>query len=150
MVKKIVLWVLVISCMATIFAFSSQNADDSTDLSDGILIDIVNFLKIDLTEQEMLFLSFFIRKTAHFTIYALLSSLIYTLVRTGYEKPGKLAAAISLPVSLLYAATDEVHQLFVADRSGQLTDVLLDFSGAVTGVVITWIIYIVVRRVKNG
>lgn len=33
-----------------------------------------------------------------------------------------------------YAATDEVHQLFVPGRSGKVTDVLVDTTGAVLGI----------------
>ena len=36
-------------------------------------------------------------------------------------------------IGIFYACTDEIHQLFVPDRSGQLTDVLIDSIGLTLG-----------------
>ena len=36
-------------------------------------------------------------------------------------------------VCVLYAISDEIHQIFVPGRSGQFSDVLLDSAGAVIG-----------------
>ena len=34
----------------------------------------------------------------------------------------------------LYAISDEIHQLYVQGRSGQVSDVLIDSSGALVGI----------------
>ena len=151
MVKKIVLWVLVIACMATIFSFSGQDSGSSQDLSDGLLMKILNFLNLDLEEGTVGFLSVFIRKAAHFTIYAILGALICILMKSGYDMKGKKCFFIPALVSGLYAFTDEFHQLFISGRSGQLTDVLLDFAGAVMGVTVVMLVFTLTkRRKKNG
>jgi VanZ family protein len=36
-------------------------------------------------------------------------------------------------IAMLYAATDELHQLFVSERSAQVMDVLIDSAGSLTG-----------------
>ena len=41
-------------------------------------------------------------------------------------------------VGTLYAASDEIHQLFVPGRSGQLRDVLLDSAGVAAGILLAW------------
>jgi len=41
-----------------------------------------------------------------------------------------------------YAVTDEIHQLFVPDRSGRILDVGIDTLGVITGV----LIYIAFRK----
>ena len=43
-------------------------------------------------------------------------------------------------VGTLYAASDEIHQLFVPGRSGQLRDVLLDSAGVAAGILLAWMI----------
>ncbi len=45
------------------------------------------------------------------------------------------AGALSPPWGfvILYAVSDEVHQLFVPGRGGQLTDVIIDTAGAGAG-----------------
>jgi len=47
--------------------------------------------------------------------------------------------------SVLYACTDEIHQLFVPGRGAQMSDVLLDSAGAGLGIVL----FVTIRRI-NG
>jgi VanZ family protein len=54
-----------------------------------------------------------------------------------------------------YAITDEIHQIFVPDRAFQLSDILVDSTGALIGVIASFImlkiiLYIGKRRTKNG
>ena len=65
-----------------------------------------------------------LRKGAHMTEYAILAVL---LVRA----TGSLALAFAFTV--LYAASDEVHQLFVRGRHGSPVDVAIDAVGALIG-----------------
>ena len=66
--------------------------------------------------------------------------------RTGKGARRKFLKRMLLPwlIAALYAASDEIHQLFVPGRSGQLSDVILDSAGALAGVaaftVICWLI----------
>ena len=46
----------------------------------------------------------------------------------------------------LYAATDEIHQLFVAGRTGKWQDVLLDSSGALAGLLLAMFMLWLIRR----
>ncbi len=48
----------------------------------------------------------------------------------------KNALFLSWGIGTGYAATDEIHQLFVPGRSGQLSDVLLDSAGVMAGIII--------------
>ena len=77
-------------------------------------------------------IDFGIRKTAHAMEYALLCILI-SLALYFYGVPVSKCFWLSLLLTVAYAGTDEVHQLFVAGRSGQIKDVLIDSIGAVTG-----------------
>lgn len=69
-----------------------------------------------------------------------------TAERTGKGAWSKFLKEMFLPwlIAALYAASDEIHQLFVPGRSGQLSDVILDSAGALAGVavftVICWLI----------
>lgn len=151
MVKRIVLWVLVIACMATIFAFSGQDSDSSQELSDGLLWDIIKFLGLNLSDNTIGFLGVFIRKVAHFTIYAILGALICLLMKSGYNMTGKKCFFVPLGISAVYAFTDEFHQLFISGRSGQAADVVLDSFGAMFGVALVLVMFTVIkRRKKNG
>ena len=58
-----------------------------------------------------------------------------------------LPALIAVPIGLLCAALDELHQLMVDGRSGQWTDILLDSAGVFCGVLLTALI---LRRLVRG
>ena len=73
------------------------------------------------------------KKGAHFTVYAVLA----VLFRRGLP-PSRWSWALSLVLTVLYAASDEWHQSFVPGRHPQLTDVLIDLCGATTGLWIFW------------
>ena len=77
-----------------------------------------------------IFLHVLIRKTAHVTVYALLSLFWFRAQRgprSGWQ-PGW--ALLALLVSLLVAIGDEFHQSFLLSRTGTPWDVLLDSMGA--------------------
>lgn len=48
-------------------------------------------------------------------------------------------------ISSLYAATDEIHQLFVPGRSDQMSDVILDSAGAMAGI----LVLAAVRKIRS-
>jgi VanZ family protein len=66
-----------------------------------------------------------LRKLAHLAEYAVLGALLARATR-------RAVAAVALAV--LYAVTDEVHQVFVEGRHGSPLDVGIDTLGAIVGV----------------
>lgn len=133
MKKKRTSWILLLVWMMVIFFFSSQTGTESSGISNGILIQLENLLHIPLTSE---FSSLIIRKLAHFTEYAILGVLIVQVVNQYPNlKKSKAKLFYCILFCLLYAMTDEFHQLFVSGRSGQLLDVLIDTCGGVFGIV---------------
>ena len=66
-----------------------------------------------------------LRKLAHATEFAVLGALL--LRSLGAARP-------ALALGIAYAASDELHQLFVAGRHGSPVDVLIDAVGVALGV----------------
>jgi len=147
--KKIVVgsWVLVIGWMALIYFLSAQHAEQSANLSGGItqfVKEIVEQVAPD-GEFQMDEISFFVRKNAHFFAYMLLAVLTLNAVRRNGVL-GWLSMGVAFIISVLYAISDEVHQLFVPGRSGQVSDVLLDSAGALVGIAL----YAVISKWLGG
>lgn len=77
--------------------------------------------------------NFLVRKTAHFTEYLILG--IFASQAFGPRRTVSRGALFATAVFCAFVPTvDETIQLFVADRSGQVTDVLLDCCGAAAGI----------------
>ena len=88
-----------------------------------------------------------LRKFMHATEYLILSILILNWLRNYDIKKWK-AIVVSVITSFLYACTDEFHQLFVAGRTSQFTDVLIDTSGAIIGAIIFSILMAIIPNSK--
>jgi VanZ family protein len=83
--------------------------------------------------------SFVVRKMAHFTEYMILGGCLMLDVRDFAEKKtGVNLLFIAWIIGALYAATDEFHQRFVPQRSGEFRDVCIDAAGVAAGVLIMW------------
>ena len=129
--------------MIIIFSLSNQPASDSTELSDGFISNTIgNVYKVfnkNISSDELndikVKYTHPVRKMAHFTIYMILGILVTLLVRE-YNVSFYKCLFISLLVCLLYSISDEVHQLFVSGRSGEIRDVLIDTSGSFIGIFI--------------
>ena len=151
------LWMLVI------FLFSAQNADESGSMSGNLLqwllrTFVPHWETMTAAEHrhitDMLHTVF--RKLGHFTEYTVLGFLLTLTVRR-LRKTKKLKSRQTLPLggiwlpallALLYAASDELHQRFVAGRSCELRDVLIDFSGACLGIALNTLLNRLHRKRK--
>ncbi len=139
MKKQKVKWLLVIAWMAIIFIFSSQPGDTSEETSQFVIY-IFNLLGLDLNSVFGSLASFAVRKGAHFTEYFILYMLLYNALKESFSF--KKALLFSLLGVFLYASSDEFHQSFVPGRGPAFRDVLIDTSGGLLALVVTFILNI--------
>ncbi|MCD7922477.1 MAG: VanZ family protein [Clostridiales bacterium] len=127
------IWVLPAAVAVMIFCFSAQPGDESSQLSSGLALRLLDFLSrwnpsID-TAAFLEKISTPIRKTAHITEYTLFYlTLLAAWHVTGLRK--RQWIGISMLTVFLYACSDEFHQLFVDGRAGLFSDVLIDCSAS--------------------
>ncbi|MGN0696612.1 MAG: VanZ family protein [Oscillospiraceae bacterium] len=141
---------------AGIFIFSSQDGSESSGLSTEItrMISGIIFRRFgSMTAEQQGFivseLNPFVRKLAHFTEYTLMGAAIYSLVLSADPAFIRKKRTVSLTAAAVFALLDELHQLFVAGRSGKITDVLIDSCGAALGILAVTVIVIVVKYVRE-
>lgn len=144
-------WIAAFSWMAVIFYLSHQPGSASSDLSSGVVAALLSFIDQVAPNLEFDIESFhtFVRKNAHFIAYFLLSLLSLNAWRSSGFR-GLKQLVLGFGMCVLFAMTDEIHQLFIEGRSGEARDVLIDSAGAGLGVVVYAIADKLWRRKKKG
>ena len=130
MKKRIILWSLTILWAGVIFCFSAQPATESKKLSGKIKAEIVQNISeeamdsrgADRVERDV---HYIVRKSAHFCLYLVLGVLLVLLSDAYGFKKGH-CYLIALGASILYGASDELHQFFIPGRSCRFPDVIFD------------------------
>lgn len=153
--KKIVFrYALLILVCATIFWFSSNNGEDSGGQS-GRIVDFICgifFPDMDMLSAERQLairdiLTVAVRKGAHLFVYTLLGAVSFAAFFP-LRKKG-LRYIMSVCFAFLYACTDELHQELVPDRTGKISDVLIDTFGAAAGAFVILCVIIVIEGLKR-
>lgn len=142
--------------MTVIFLFSSQNGTHSGNISGGVTetlakIFIDGFEELSLEKQKEIVegMHFYVRKAAHFSIYAVLG--FFSFLNADIYLKKKLSKLLaSLSFCLIYAASDEMHQLFTDGRCGSPTDVLIDFSGSAAGNAAALLLIFLAAHISQG
>ena len=129
-------WLVVLALMACfIWGNSLVPGEGSGSLSHWVMEVIHGALASVGLPYEWV-TNFVVRKTAHFTEY-----LVLGLVAMQAFRPHRTTHAAPLLITALVLvmipSLDETIQLFVGGRAGQVADVMLDCSGALTGVLLT-------------
>ena len=83
--------------------------------------------------------SHIVRKLAHFTEFFLLGVIWYVIYMKYFNK-AKLVIVVLIH-GLLSSIADETIQLFVDGRSGEIRDVLIDFSGVILANIMMYFIF---------
>ena len=132
--NKTIFAVLLVLWMGFIFSRSCENAEKSSNTSGQtikvVLSTVPEFekqpeeVKVSIIEE----LQFIVRKSAHFIGYMILGILASGLILQ-YENINK-KYPLAFLICVIYAISDEIHQLFVPGRAGQIRDVLIDSAGS--------------------
>lgn len=135
--------------MIVIFLFSAKTGDSSSKMSIGyakILAKMLGWIGVFHISSASELLMYaeqvhtLVRKMAHFMEYAVLGFFSCRAVLCDV-KDRKMAAVIAQAFCTCYAATDEIHQIFVPGREGKILDVGIDSLGALTGILIACLFF---------
>ena len=129
---KIVLsWTPALVVMIVIFCFSSQFSEESAQTSTGILEWLEKIFNITINHEVL-------RKIAHaFESVGFLNTL---------KRPAPIA---SLIVSVVYALSDEIHQIFVPGRACRAFDIFVDTCGAGVGIIACLFLFYLTGKIKS-
>lgn len=135
--RKKLAWLMVVLWMMLIFYFSQQSVFASKGLSTTITKELIEIAEkiIPMEKVQVEDIHHLVRKNAHFFIYFCLGIFALIALKLSGIK-GYRSSLIALILCMIYAVTDEFHQLFVAGRGAQMKDVVIDWAGAALGIAI--------------
>lgn len=133
--------ILALFWMCVIFSFSAQKKEESSEVSEAFSYRMVSstglLFHLNLDEEQLREIAnaieHTVRKAAHMTEYGILSILFYIWLGKWQFTMSK-RSVMAIVLAALYAASDELHQLFVPGRAGRFSDVIIDSIGAIIGV----------------
>lgn len=144
-ILRIISIIFVLAWMVTVFMLSHQIAEDSSKTSSNFITVIIKLFNKDIEQEQletiMLKVETIVRKLAHFVLYTL-GGMLITIMFINFKEYITKTKIASFLLGATYAITDEIHQLFIPGRSGEIRDVLIDSTGVLLGV---FIIYLLMR-----
>lgn len=160
--KKYLIWTIVFSVIALainayIIIHSCLDAVQSTEASDGVVEvteEVINTVAPGTItpDNHESFVSLVRKAFGHFGLFMVsgfFSSLAFYLAISPFNKQKYYQIIIiALAFGLLMGLITETIQLFVPGRSGEITDVLIDFSGYLLGfLIILLILSLIIRHI---
>ena len=122
--------------MILIFLFSNEISSTSSGHSTIIVNAVVNTFHVSAYESIVTLIT---RKAAHIFMYFVLGALIHNVVKE-YKQTVKRTILLSVVFALTYASFDEIHQLFISGRSGEVRDVIIDTTASALGIGLFYLI----------
>lgn len=113
--KKVISIAFVVLWMISLFSFSNQQGESSSFTSkkvSKIIVNIINIKNEYREEQIISNIEPYIRKLAHFSLYALGGILLMNAIRLFLLREN-IQILTSSGMGILYAMIDEIHQLLI-------------------------------------
>ena len=138
--KKVISLILLILWIVIIFVLSNQTGSVSKSQSNIIVKSLYNIVNTD--EHTLILI---VRKSAHILEYLILYLLTYNCFKK-YNINNKFIFVI---FCLLCSITDEIHQLFIFERTGKVIDIFIDSIGIALGFIIIEVTYGKKKKVEK-
>ncbi|MDQ8739294.1 VanZ family protein [Paenibacillus sp. LHD-38] len=159
------LWgMLLAGWLSLLFMFSSQSYDEQS--IQPFLLTHFNYHQLKSWLPDMTityrtsviqsqvdpfrFIEFLFRKGAHLFVYATLAALLFMFLRSLTRGRWFLSIIITLLIAIAVPAMDEWNQLGSNERTGNATDVVLDFAGGCAGLLVCLCILGIIKLLRRN
>lgn len=144
-INRIPFIIIAVLLTAFIFKNSLEPANESLRSSGRFVFGMkwfFNQIGVLKSDDEIVHI---VRKTAHFCEFAAQGCFISWSFYQAFHK--RITSVLFF--GLLTACTDEFIQTFVDGRSGMISDVFIDFSGTIGGLIFSGLVYFLIRMAKR-
>ena len=146
LLKKCIAALPALFVMGMIFYFSSKTSQQSTEQSQAVSEGILHVSHLlayfgvpeGAIPEVAEIIEVGIRKIGHFSEFAILGAVLYYAF-SAWTLTWRCRAMLTGIVGVLYAASDEIHQMFVPGRGPAVYDVLIDAAGIGTALCLIFI-----------
>ena len=132
-------WFPVAMMFGLMYYFSTDvfSADNTRNVFEKIFL----WFSPHASKRAILTFNYILRKSAHFTEYAILGGLLFRAFRAGDTVRWRFKwALLSFIFAASWALLDEFHQSLTHKRGGSIWDSVLDSSGALFTLTAIWIV----------
>ena len=138
---------LAIAAGAAAAFFSGQPGTQSQGLSREIVAWLFSLLGQEPTPEMLGVVNYFLRRGAHLFLYFCMGLGLCGALQWQRKVQAWLPA---MALGVVFAATDEYHQLFSGGRTGKPTDVILDACGLALGCGLSYLIRRIYSKRHNS
>jgi len=129
--RKLAAWLPTLLWLCVLAFFSTDTF--SAEHTGSVLQKVLHALFGRISHHTFVLVHFYVRKTAHFSSYGLLSGLSFFSWRATFPADRLWTlrwALLGLFTGIAGGCLDEFHQSFLPSRTSSLRDVLIDTAGA--------------------
>lgn len=130
--------------------FSASADSKSYEHSSTLFEPLVRWLFPHMPQGEVETIHHIFRKCCHVAEYAFLALLLWRAIHSHQTNNPRRwewsEAGVTLSIVLMYAASDEFHQIFVATRTARFADVCIDTLGGAIGLTLLFLVRKIFRR----
>ena len=149
---KIVFSIIYIILIVFCFFNSLQSANASSEMSGGITNYIVIFIEKILSNDNLDYniIHIVVRKVIGHYLYHVLVGTVGIIVYLLFLNNHKKSFIVAITVSLMLSIISELLQLFAEGRSFSVFDILINYSGFITGIICFEIGYKIKKQKKQN
>lgn len=130
--RRIKHWLPVITWVGLIFFFSTDEFSSSN--TSPVVESLASWIFPEISSQTIETIHLALRKLGHWTEYFVLAVLMQrALLKESGNKWQLRHTILTLVFVLVYALSDEFHQVFVPSRTASFGDVMIDVLGGICG-----------------
>lgn len=147
-IKKLVVPFIFCALLTVFIFYNSLKGPTATNSDSGLVMSVIKPIIdrfVSISEENLHWL---VRKSAHFIEFCWLGLATSSFSVMYRRCKGKTLLGLSMFYCLFVGVIDEFIQSFT-NRTSSVRDVVLDFSGALVGILIVCLIDFIVRKTKH-